>query len=71
MTNPDPRTCDHGIEEIERIDGDGMIRVGSDLYLWGECECGSPTIVSATVTKVEIDSVGSIEDLKRYAGKER
>jgi hypothetical protein len=61
--------CDHPTEEISHVDGDGIVRAGETLYMWAECECGTPTIVEATIEDIEMDSEGTTQHLKEYAGE--
>lgn len=47
--------CDHTIDDIARIDPDGITLHGDELTMWGECECGRATIVTAEIADVELD----------------
>lgn len=56
--------CNHEIGDISHVDSAGYVRFGQRLFLWGECECGAPTIIHTTIDKVEVDTVGSISTSK-------
>lgn len=59
--------CTHPIEKISTVDGDGCVRFGEELLVWGECECGCPTIIAATIEDVERDAKGTTLHLEEYA----
>lgn len=55
--------CDHPIDKIARLDPGGrgaalpgLTRDGAHLTIWGECECGTATLVSAEITDIEEDN---------------
>lgn len=51
--------CDHPIEKISRVDTDGyaLDKSQESVYIWGECECGAPTIIISKIESVELDSM--------------
>jgi hypothetical protein len=63
----DPDNCDHPKDRITHVDGAGNVLIDETLYVWGECACGVPTIITAEVQDVELDVEGSIPHLTEYA----
>lgn len=48
--------CQHTIDDIERIDPDGIaLNDDGTVTMWAECQCSLPTTVTAEIADVEVD----------------
>lgn len=57
--------CTHSVDDIARIDCDEYVIFEDTLLIWGECECGAPTIVCTTIDTVTPDTEGTtLEEFK-------
>lgn len=59
--------CEHPTSKISRVDGEGCVHIEDRIYVWGECECGTPTIVTTRIEEVERDGKGTIAHLDSKA----
>lgn len=54
-----PSDCDHPPEKVSHVDGRRAAHADTTLRMWGECECGAPTLVTAEIRAIEYDDDGS------------
>ena len=53
--------CDHTVDDVGRIDPDGITLHDDELLMLGECECGAPTTVTAEIQDVELVDDSELE----------